>query len=68
MQSMPESEVMTAGPVLEVRRGGAALPVAFQPLRQALMQLCHEGASLMALRTASRSFCGAAERRGPWGP
>ena len=40
----------------------------FDPLRQALMQLCHEGACLMALRTASRSFCGAAERRGASGP
>ncbi|CAE7694237.1 ALKBH8 [Symbiodinium sp. CCMP2456] len=50
MQSISESEVMTAGPALE-----------------ALMQLCHEGASLMALRTASRSFCGAAERVGRTG-
>ncbi|CAE7680450.1 unnamed protein product [Symbiodinium sp. CCMP2592] len=50
MQSMSESEVVTAGPALE-----------------ALMQLCHEGASLMALRTASRSFCGAAERVGRTG-
>ncbi|CAE7449866.1 unnamed protein product [Symbiodinium pilosum] len=57
------------GKLADERSLGPCAPevVAAGPALEALMQLCHEGTPLTALRTVSRSFCSASERVGRTG-